>query len=1162
VLDLFRAFPPQRAFLRLLYEAERRSGFFKTRCPASGLERWLPSSPDALFSSVRESQRFFVAAVSEEWLSAYRDFLRRWQGDFEADAGRIMAGEQLYFFRKWAEFQGAGRWSRNPFSGQEVSHARHWSELGFYSPVYGDLKIILEPSRFASAFALVRAYRYTGDEEYAECFWQLFEDWSRDNPPQAGPLWVCGQECSIRVFAWCFALYGLLSSPHTTPARVQELAAQIHAHADRTAAGIIYASSQRNNHTLSEAAGLWTVGLTFPEFRHAKRWREEGKKALEAEAPRQIGEDGSFIQHSFNYHRLMLHDYIWALRLGEINQQRLSSEVYERVDRAVGFLYQYTDSTTGQVPNYGSNDGALVLPLNGCDYTDFRPVLQAGYFLLHQDYLYPPGPWDEDLGWLFGVDAMRRSRGAGRLEEKSPEVRASAADEKASATESGILQASRSAQDTGYYVLRGKASQAMIRCARYKDRPGHADQLHLDLFWRGINVACDAGSYLYNGEPPWGNGLAGTAVHNTVAVDGRDQMTRAGRFLWLDWAQGSSRAQMRSDHGLLESWEGEHDGYRKLGVTHRRSVLRAEDDLWVIVDDLVGSGEHKARLHWLFADFPYEFDEGAGRLLLKTPAGTFCVHVWCGQLASVSLAKAGKVLRQSGNADEPADEVRGWRSRYYAEKEPALSLALHAQSALPLRFVTVLAAAPASVKHGEVAQLNVQTDKLKLGVELSLPGQSPIVRQAAMSDGGHADHLATDLLAEDSHHRQPIHLLLIHQSFTPPSQAGGTRHFELTSRLVKQGHRATIIASDVDYLTGTRKTARRRLVTEQDLDGVRILNAYTYSSIHRSFLQRVISFLSFACTSLFAATKAGKADVVMGTTPPIFQAVSAWLAAAMRRRPFLLEIRDLWPEFAIDIGVLKNPFLIWASRKLERFLYRRADHLVVNSPAYRDYLMGKGVPAGKITLIPNGVDPEMFRQAADGQSVRDQFGLGERFVVIYAGALGMANDLETVLRAADRLRDDRAIHFLLVGDGKERAKLEAQARELNLSNVTFAGPQSKSRMHHFLAASDACVATLKDIKMFRTTYPNKVFDYMAAGRPTILAIDGVIREVVEKSEGGIFVPPGNDQAMAEAVRSLSRDRARAQRMGESAREYVHRHFHRQSQAEQLALLLGKLTPAT
>ena len=402
-----------------------------------------------------------------------------------------------------------------------------------------------------------------------------------------------------------------------------------------------------------------------------------------------------------------------------------------------------------------------------------------------------------------------------------------------------------------------------------------------------------------------------------------------------------------------------------------------------------------------------------------------------------------------------------------------------------------------------------------------------------------------------------MRVLLIHQAFAGPDEPGGTRHYELAKSAAERGIDFTVVASRISYLTG-----QRAVETEQDLQGVRVLRAYAYPSLHRSFAWRVVSFLSFMLSSLRAAWRAGRVDLVMGTSPPIFQALSAWLVAVLRRRPFLLEIRDLWPEFAIDIGVLRNRALISLSRRLERFLYRRAAHLLVNSPAYRDYLVAKGVPPDKITLIANGTDPTMFDRDASGASVRQAFGLTDKFVVTYAGALGMANDLDTVLRAAARLREDSQIHFLLIGDGKQRPHLESLARQLNVANVTFAGARPKSAIAELLAASDACVATLKAIPMFRTTYPNKVFDYMAAGRPTVLAIDGVIRQVVEAAAGGVFVPPGDAAALADAVRALSADRERAAEMGRRARAYVVEHFDRRQQADAFAALLRRLATST
>jgi len=315
------------------------------------------------------------------------------------------------------------------------------------------------------------------------------------------------------------------------------------------------------------------------------------------------------------------------------------------------------------------------------------------------------------------------------------------------------------------------------------------------------------------------------------------------------------------------------------------------------------------------------------------------------------------------------------------------------------------------------------------------------------------------------------------------------------------------------------------------------------------------------CSSAWAGWRVKEVDLVMGTSPPLFQALSAWFVAKLRRKPFLLEVRDLWPAFAIECGVLRNPVLIWLARRLERFLYARATHLLVNSPAYRDYLLDLGIPASKITFIPNGVDVQMFDCDDQRARLRAELRLNDEFVVMYAGALGLANDIDTVLNAAYLLRNDPRIHFVLVGDGKERARLEQIKDQRELTNVTFAGPRRKSEMPHMLAAADACVATLKDIPMFRTTYPNKVFDYMAASKPTILGIDGVIRQVVDASQGGVAVPPGDPTALANAVLQLSGDPKRAREMGKSACEYVTLNFDRNQHAAQLVTLCQQLKKA-
>lgn len=400
------------------------------------------------------------------------------------------------------------------------------------------------------------------------------------------------------------------------------------------------------------------------------------------------------------------------------------------------------------------------------------------------------------------------------------------------------------------------------------------------------------------------------------------------------------------------------------------------------------------------------------------------------------------------------------------------------------------------------------------------------------------------------------HILLLHQAFASVRQAGGSRHYEFARLLVPDGqYRFTIIASTLSYLTGRQTDANDDSSLEPGIDVIRV---QSLAVAHRSFVWRVFTFISFMILSAWASRRAKNVDIVMGTTPPIFQAVSAWFVATIRRKPFLLEVRDLWPEFAIDMGVLTNPLLIRISRQLEAFLYHHADHILVNSPGYVNYMLNRGIPEDKVSLIPNGVDPDMFDPNADGHQIRRQWGLEDQFVVTYAGALGKANDVDTILRAALLLQDYPDIHFLLVGDGKERAHLEQQSKNRGLSNVTFTGVIPKSEMPTVMAASNVCAATLMDIPMFRTTYPNKVFDYMAAGKATILGIDGVIREVVEQANGGIFVPPGDEKAFADAVKQLYNDRARLAEMGESARAYVQAHFNRKHQAADFAALIDQL----
>jgi len=403
-----------------------------------------------------------------------------------------------------------------------------------------------------------------------------------------------------------------------------------------------------------------------------------------------------------------------------------------------------------------------------------------------------------------------------------------------------------------------------------------------------------------------------------------------------------------------------------------------------------------------------------------------------------------------------------------------------------------------------------------------------------------------------------MRILLINQAFVSPDEPGHTRHFEMAKFLQSRGHELVIVASDLNYQTGQRTVARTGVFAEQKFDGVRVLRSYIYPTLHRSYIWRIVSFFSFMFSSVWTALQVKDVDLVMGTTPPIFQAVSAWFVAWIRRKPFLLEVRDLWPEFGVSMGVLKNPIVIASARWLEMFLYARATHILVNSPAYKEYMIGKGVPENKVTYIAYGTDVDMFNPNVDGSSIRAELGMDDKFVVLYAGALGQANDIDTILRAAERLKDEDKIRFVLFGDGKERTRLQSEAERIKLSNVIFAGVRPKKEMPQIVASADVCLAILQDIPMFRTTYPNKVFDYMAAGRATVLVIDGVSRKLIEDSYGGAYVQPGDDKQLAETILALSKNVDIVKQMGLNAREYLVKHLDRRDKLNETLELLKRL----
>lgn len=406
-----------------------------------------------------------------------------------------------------------------------------------------------------------------------------------------------------------------------------------------------------------------------------------------------------------------------------------------------------------------------------------------------------------------------------------------------------------------------------------------------------------------------------------------------------------------------------------------------------------------------------------------------------------------------------------------------------------------------------------------------------------------------------------VRILVIHMAYLGKRDAGGSRYNRFARLWADRGHQVTVLTQAVHHLTGEIWPEYRGkwVVREEDGPGVTVLRCFVTKGYNRSLLGRLCGYLAYAVSSAWAGLFSGPQDVVIASSPPLTVALTGYMLALLKRCPMVFEVRDLWPDSAVDNGSLTNPFLIWLASRLERFAYRRARLVVAVTPGIRERLLAKGVPEEKIALVTNAADLETFTPGERDNWVRREYGLGDAFVVMYSGGHGVSHNLELLIRAAALLRDDDRFRFLLVGDGLDKPRLVRLAEELGLSNVVFVDAQPKSRMPDFCNAADAGCAVLKKAETFKTAYPGKVFDYMACARPVIVAIDGIIKKMVEEdARCGIQVDPEDPAAFAEAVRRLAAEPEECRRMGERGRRYVEEHFDRRKIAERFEGILAGL----
>ncbi|MGD0005831.1 MAG: alginate lyase family protein [Anaerolineaceae bacterium] len=644
----------EQTSLKILYRLGLKSGYFRKVTPARsiGLPEKLPA-------------RFFLPTPAREALMGLL-----------GESVQAVVGEADELFVDRVRLFGG---SPVPLRLEPGRDLRHWTAYENHQVGWGveDVKFLWEPARFGWAFLLGRAYCLTGSEAYAQLFWQRTERFLEANPVNLGPNWTSGQEVALRLVALTFAFQVFSDSAQTTLERKRRLIQAVADHAARIPPTLIYARSQNNNHLVSEAIGLYTAGVLLPDFPEAVRWRELGWRWLNHALQSQITGDGAYCQHSTNYHRLMLQAALWADLLCRQSGETFPRQTVEKLAAATRWLLALLDPVSGQVPNLGHNDGSYILSLATGDYADYRPVLQAASRAFLGQSCLAPGAWDELSLWL-GLESPQPAavRPESSVASHQPPDNGSGASNN---PQSEILNQ----QST----IRNPQSWAYLRAAHFTSRPGHADQLHVDMWWQGQNIALDAGTFQYNAAPPWENSLAGTSVHNTITVDSRDQMQRAGRFLWVNWAQAFFLTGEAPNNLAAQ-----HYGYKHLGILHCRRLLQIDPLRWHIKDDLLptrpGQNVHCFTLHWLLPDWPWEME--GSKISLSGPNGKITLVVTLSgdsrqvKMTGVQLVRGGKAI--SGSPECPL--VLGWYSPTYGQKVPALSLRCFFEGKAPISIIS------------------------------------------------------------------------------------------------------------------------------------------------------------------------------------------------------------------------------------------------------------------------------------------------------------------------------------------------------------------------------------------------------------------------------------------------------------------------------------------
>jgi len=396
-----------------------------------------------------------------------------------------------------------------------------------------------------------------------------------------------------------------------------------------------------------------------------------------------------------------------------------------------------------------------------------------------------------------------------------------------------------------------------------------------------------------------------------------------------------------------------------------------------------------------------------------------------------------------------------------------------------------------------------------------------------------------------------VKILYVSQYFPPEMGAPAARAAELSKHWARMGHDVTVLTGFPNHPTGVVpqewRSRLRGLVYKESVDGVRVMRTWLWPLPNRKAHERIRNYASFWLSASLTGLSLERPDVVIGTSPQLLVALAGWWLAWWMRVPFIFEVRDLWPESLAAVGAGGEGSILHRTLgAIAGFLYRRSQHIVVVTPAFKDHIVKEWkVSAEKISIVENGVETDLFRpcmpaniSAVDG-----------RFTVCYIGTMGMAHGLETLIAAAEELRQTMpSAMFVLIGEGAEKTHIEQMAASRALDNIRFIGQQPRELIPPYIAAADLCLVMLKKTELFKTVVPTKLLEYMSCAKPVIVAVDGQARSLLEEAGAGIFVEPGDSRALVAAVTDLASNPERRKGMGTSGRDYIVTRLSRESTA--------------